>query len=102
MLTRNCRGFARVVISCTAVISSANAVRTRAAKRSPSSVRRTPRPARSTSRTPRSDSSDLIWWLIAPCVTCSASAALVRLRSRAVASNARRACMGGSRVAMGF
>ena len=35
------------------------------------------------------------WWLMAACVTCSSSAALVKLRCRPAASKARRAVSGG-------
>jgi len=56
-----------------------------------------PRPSRRSSPTPSSSSSALTWWLTAAGVTCSSSAARVRLRWRAAASKARSAVSEGRR-----
>ena len=49
---------------------------------------------------PSHSSSALIWWLTAACVTCSESAARVKLRWRAAVSKTTRAFSGGKRRAI--
>src|SRR5690606_11929054 len=56
-------------------------------------------PARSRSRTCSEASSARIWWLTAPWVTLSSTAALVSEPCRAAASKARRGLSGGRRLA---
>lgn len=53
-------------------------------------------PRRRNSFTPSQSSSALIWWLIAPCVTDSSSAACVKLNWRPADSKARMEVSGGS------
>ena len=60
------------------------------------SVKTRLRVVRLNSVTPRYSSSPRIWWLTAAGVTCSSRAALVKLPSRAAASNVRRELSGGS------
>jgi hypothetical protein len=64
--------------------------------RRPWSVRATDLPSRLNKGTPSHTSSALIWWLTAPCVTDSSSAAREKLSSLPAASNARIPPSGGN------
>jgi len=64
------------------------------------SVSATERLVLSNSLVPRRFSSELICWLTAPGVTCSSSAALLKLKCRATASKDRNELNGGSGRAM--
>ena len=64
----------------------------------PMILRQIERVRRSNRRWPRKSSRPLTWWLSAAGVTDSSCAASVKLRLRAVASKARSALSGGSRV----
>ena len=81
--------------SITAVSISKKPVRKVWANCLPCSVNASPRPWRNTSDSPNSDSSARTCWAIAAWVTFNSAAALLKLRKRDVASNARRACRDG-------
>src|SRR5262245_66216738 len=61
----------------------------------PASVSLSPRASRTNSFRPRRASSMFTWWLIAPCVRLSSSAAAVKLKVRAAVSKARKALRDG-------
>src|SRR5262245_30521033 len=82
-------------IRSSAVRSRSSASRTSGRYFCPASVSLSPRASRSNSFRPRRASSVFTWWLIAPWVWLSSSAAAVKLRVRAAVSNARNAVSEG-------
>ena len=87
--------FSRII--STAAASASNPSRSRGRQARAASVSVTPRPARRNNSTPRYSSSAFTWWLTAACVMCSSTAASLKDKWRAAASNTRNALSGGRR-----
>jgi hypothetical protein len=84
-------------ISSTAAASASKPSRIFGRQARAASVSCTPRALRRNNCTPRYSSRLFTWWLTAACVMCSSTAASLKERWRAAASNTRNAFKGGRR-----